>query len=143
MLEKLTKIKFDDERLPDLNKGLEDIDSLMRDHIDHQNIEEVGEQLAKAAQLLHITGRLTEIAVKLYEYAKSVAVYRVATHDDTKKLGTTIQVKIAEGLISDHAAIYERTMRTIKSLTTYLEGMRSILSKNKEQQRIDNYNSNT
>lgn len=140
---KLTKIKLDDERLPDLYKGLKDIEDLMEIHIDHQNIEQVAEHLAATANLLHITGRLLEIATRIYDYSKGVAAYQVAKNVETKGITTTLQVKIIEGLISNHSALYARTDRTVKSVTIYLEALRSILSKNKEQQKQEAYNSNT
>jgi len=137
-----TKIKLQDAKLPELEKGLSDIEGLMKDYIDHQQIEQVSEQLGKATQLLHVTGRLMEIATRIYDNAKGEAAYKLLANPQINKAATTLQVKIIEGMMSEQSALYMRADRTVKSLTIYIEGIRSLLSKNKEQERISNYKNN-
>lgn len=136
----LTKIKIEDEKLPELEMGITHIEDLMEISIDHQNLEQVSEQLSNALNLLHTTGRLIEVATRMYDYAKGVAVYQTAMNEQTKKLPTTLQVKIVEGLICNQSGMYAKTDRVIKSLTSYIEGMRSILSSLKEERKSESYN---
>lgn len=126
--------------MPSLFDGLEAIESLERDEIDHQNIEQVAEQLAKASQMLHITGRLVEIATRVYDYSKGLAAYKITTNEETKRLQPSIQAKIMEGMISEYSGIKARTERTVKNLGVYIDSLRTLVSKNKEQQRMENFN---
>jgi len=136
----LSKIKVEDEKLPELEMGISHIEDLMEIVVDHQNLQQVSEQLASGLQLLHTTGRLIEIATRMYDYSKGVAVYQTAMNEQTKKLPTTLQVKIVEGLISNQSGVYAKTDRIIKALDKYIEGLRSMLSNLKEERKIESYN---
>lgn len=139
----LTKVVIEDSKKQELDAGVLLIEGLLKDSVDHQNGEQVAEQLMKACELLHTSGRLMEIATRNINLARGRGMYMIVTDARTRDLQATVQKNIVEGAIAEYIGDYARVERTTKNLIHYLDGLRTLVSKNKEQEKMNNYNANS
>ena len=135
----LTKVTLEDSKVTELMDGVAHLESLMEVSVDAQNIEEVAHQLMKGSELLHVCGRLMEIAVKNVNLARGRGTFMIVTDMRTAKLPPTVQQKIVEGAIAEYLGHHARAERGVKNLVHYLDNLRTIISKNKEQMRLESF----
>lgn len=114
--------------LDELTGYLEAMETSMKTEIDHSDINSLTYQLAKAIGLLATQGRSMEIASFLFDWAKGKAVDQVRDEDLKQDV---LRLKLS-GLLAQHSARFDRTERTVKALTTYIDGLRTLISAEKE-----------
>lgn len=104
--------------------------------IDQTNSEQVLYAINARVELLGITARMMEAATVLYESAKGEFAAVALGNDRILTAKADIQRKWFEGRLSEWSGLYVRTERVCKSLTHSLDGLRSIISYNKEMAKI-------
>lgn len=113
--------------LDELMGYISNMEACMKTEIDHSDINSLTYQLTKAISLLSTQGRAMELAASMFDWAKGQAVEIVKNEDYKQDL---MRLKLS-GLLSVHSARFDRAERTVKALTTYIEGLRTLISAEK------------
>lgn len=114
--------------LDELSGYVNSIEACMKAEVDHQNLNNLTHQLAKALTLLGLQGRVMELAASMFDWAKGQAVSLVKDDDYKQDI---LRLKLS-GLLAAHSARFDRAERTVKALTTYIDGLRTLISAEKE-----------
>lgn len=123
-------IQLTEKQMPYLGElmgYIKQIESVMAEPVSTSDLNSLSYQLAKACTLLALQGRIMELASALYDYAKGEAVKQV--NKDLKL--ELLRLELAS-LLSVHSARFERAERVVKGLTTYIDGLRTLISAEKE-----------
>ena len=124
-------IELTDKQKPflmELIGHLQNMEACMATNVNHNDLNSLTAQLASALSLLAHQGRVVELAVGIFDWAKGQAV-DVVKNDDLKH--EVLKMKLS-GLLSAHSARFDRAERTVKALTTYVDGLRTLISAEKE-----------
>lgn len=113
--------------LEELMGYITEMEACMKAPINHADIGSLTQQLAKSIGLLATQGRCMQLAAELFDYAKGQAV-EIVKNDDYKQ--DLMRLKLS-GLLSVHSARFDRAERTVKALTTYIDGLRTLISAEK------------
>lgn len=119
------------------------IESLMNITIDNKNGDQVAEQLTNAINLLSTTGKIMEQAKAIHNYVIGIAASEIVQHPQLFEAKQLIQSGYIKGRIAKYDALYDRAERVCKNLICYIDGLRSLLSYEKEMFKTNNYNQNT
>jgi len=114
--------------LDELEGYVNSIESCMKTVIDHSDINSLTYQLAKSLTLLALQGRVMELASSLFDWAKGQAVNHVK---DAEYKQDILRMELS-GLLAAHSARFDRAERTVKALSTYIDGLRTLISAEKE-----------
>lgn len=113
--------------LKELDGYLKQIDDCMSVQIDN-DLNLLTAQLSKSLTLLSLQGRVMEIAGGVYDWAKGQSV-ELCKADDLKH--ELLKNKLS-GLLSNYSSKFDRAERTVKALTAYIDGLRTLISAEKE-----------
>lgn len=116
------------KRIDELSGYLEAMENTMKKEVDHTDISSLTYQLSKAITLLATQGKVMELASFLFDWAKGKAV-EIVKDEDLKH--EVLKLKLS-GLLAQHSARFDRSERTVKALTTYIDGLRTLISAEKE-----------
>lgn len=115
------------------------IESEMNITIDQTNGEYLAHTLMKRVSLLSTCPRMMELATKIYNTAKGIAADEIICNEKLLNLKDNIQRKWFEGKLCEWDALYARAERTYKSLESSIEGIRSLLSYEKQLSNMNRY----
>lgn len=120
-----------ESNLKSLKEMIDQVETFLSVQVDHKNLDELAFALSKALSLLPLSGRMMEYATRIYDTAKGQAIQIILADDRTYKQDEIR--RIIEGLLANYSARYERTDRLIKNLSYYIDGIRTLISTEKEQ----------
>lgn len=111
------------------------IEKYLNTTIDSQNGEECAHQLAEGILLLSTCGRIMELSTAIFEWAKGQVAVEAMADENVLRAGANIQRKWIDGRLAAYSALYARCERICKDLNSYNDGLRTIVSFNKETMR--------
>lgn len=103
--------------------------------VDHTNGDEVAWHLMRRIELQHHTPRIMELATAIYNHCKGLAAAEAMSDERILSLKQDVQRKWFDGRLSKWDALYAKCERLCKDLANGIEGMRSLLSMEKELMR--------
>ena len=118
------------DKVAELDRLIAECDRCMATELTN-DINGLLEHLTKSCTLLSLQGRIMELAVHIFDWAKGQAKDRV-----DKDLKLELMRYALAGILSPYSAKYERAERTVKSFQTYIDGLRTIISAEKDLAKI-------
>lgn len=128
-------IELTDKQKPylgELLNHLANMEGCMATKINHKDLGSLTDQLSQALTLLAHQGRVVELAVGIFDYAKGQAVEMVKDEDLKHEV---LKLKLS-GILAQHSARFDRAERTVKALSTYIDGLRTLISAEKELTKL-------
>lgn len=116
----------------ELTDLVEKIEKQLRLEVDQTNGENLAFELNTRNQLLCETSHMMELATKIYDEAKGRVAEEIMF--DEKKLNAKQQILLLyiAGKLKEENALYVRCERAVKALDKSIEGLRSLLSYDKQ-----------
>jgi len=114
------------------------IETEMLIEVDQTNGENIAYTLMKRISLLATCARMMSTATAIYDWAKGEAAKEVLGHEQLLNAKQDIQRKWFDGRLSKWNALYVRAERSYKDLSLSIEGLRSLLSYEKNLANLNN-----
>lgn len=116
----------------ELLEKIEKIEKQLRLEVDQTNGENLAFELNTRNQLLCETPHMMELASKIYDEAKGRVAEEIMF--DEKKLNAKQQILLLyiAGKLKEENALYVRCERAVRALDKSIEGLRSLLSYDKQ-----------
>lgn len=134
----MTSIELSKSQLPhldELNKLIGLIQMETEISIDHTNGDEVAWHLMRRIELQQHTPKIMELAVTIYDHCKGMAATEAMGDERIISLKADVQRKWFDGKLAKWNGLFHKAERTCKDLNAGIDGMRSILSREKEMMR--------
>lgn len=103
--------------------------------IDHTNGDEVAWHLMRRIELQQHTAKIMELAVTIYDHCKGIAATEAMSEERIISLKADVQRKWFDGKLAKWNGLFHKAERTCKDLNSGIDGLRSILSREKEMMR--------
>ena len=107
------------------------IESVLMQPIEPDDPSSVERQLAERISYLGYTSRMMEQAIGIYDHVKGLAVDLIL-QSPVAEMKQSIQKNWFDGKLARYSALYARVENLVKDLRNSIEGLRSILSYEKE-----------
>lgn len=131
----MTSVELTATQIPalnELNGLLAKIEKETAISVDHTTGDEVAFHLMRRIELQHHTPRIMELATMIYDHCKGMVAVEAMSEDRILNLKQDIQRKYFDGRLAKWNALYAKAERTCKDLNASMDGLRSILSREKE-----------
>lgn len=109
-----------------------DIEGEMQNTIESNNPVEVQEQLSNLLPYLANLSDMISKATAIYDWSKGEVVKEILTKDKLMEAKQNIISNYIQGRLAKYNALYQRVESVEKNLRSNIEGLRSILSYQKE-----------
>lgn len=100
--------------------------------INHTDGEEVAYRLTRRVELQQHLPRIIELATVIYEHCKGLAAEEAMNSESILNLKADVQRKWFDGRLAKWSALYAKAEMQCKQLDRGVDGLRSILSREKE-----------
>ena len=135
----MTSVELSTAQVPHLNElnrliGLIEKETSIA--IDHTNGDEVAWHLMRRIELQQHTPRIMELAVTIYDHCKGMAATEVMGEERLLNLKADVQRKWFDGKLAKWNGLFHKAERACKDLNSGIDGLRSILSREKEMMRL-------
>lgn len=135
----MTSIELSPSQLPSLNELNSLISKIEKEtgiSVDHTTGDEIAYHLMRRIELQHHTPRIMELATIIYDHCKGMAATEVMSDERLLNLKADVQRKWFDGKLAKWNALYAKCERACKDLNSGIDGLRSILSREKELMRL-------
>lgn len=109
-----------------------DIEGEMRNHIEATDPQEVQAQLSTLLPYLSNLSDMVSVATEIFNWAKGEAASIAMSDSRVLGLKAEVQKKWFSGKLAKYDALYERVQSVEKNLRSSIEGLRTLLSYEKE-----------
>jgi hypothetical protein len=106
--------------------------------IDATNGEEIAYRLTRRIELLQYTPGIMELATVIYDHCKGLCAEEVMNDERLLNLKADVQRKWFDGRLAKWNGLYALAERTCKDLNSGIDGLRSVLSREKELMKNNN-----
>jgi hypothetical protein len=121
-----------------LQMMLAKIDAEMAITIDSTSGDEVAYRLTRRIELLQYTAKVMDLATVLYDHCKGMCADEVMNNQQLLGLKADVQRKWFDGRLAKWNGLHIRSERTCKDLICGIDGLRSVLSREKELMKNNN-----
>lgn len=121
----------------ELVKKIELIESRLNTVVDQTMGENIAFELNERTNLLSKTPVIMELATKIYDEAKGRLAEEIFFDEKKLKAKQQIQIMYIAGKLKEENALYVRAERCVRALDKSIEGLRSLLSYDKEMTRTN------
>lgn len=131
----MKSIQLSEEQLPylaELNGLIKKLNDEMGVTIDATNGEEVAAYLTRRVFLQQHNSRIMELATAIYDNCKGLAADQARKDESILNLKSDLQRKWFDGMLSKWSALYAKAEHTVKANDKGIEGLRTLLSRDKE-----------
>lgn len=118
-----------------LQKQILNIEGTMLTVIDSTNGDQCNDMLSQALPLFSTTGEIMETATLLFDLAQGEAAATIIGNDLYLNAKYELQKSLLKGMTARWSALYERADKVTKDLARYIDGLRTVISYNKEHLR--------
>lgn len=116
----------------ELNTLIHKLNTEMAISVDATNGEEVAHSLTRRIENQQHNSRIMELATLIYDHCKGLAFEMANTDDKVLNAKSDLQRKWFDGVLAKWSALYAKAEHTVKANDKGIEGLRSILSREKE-----------
>lgn len=126
----------------ELTNIISDIEGKMMIVVDNKNGDQIASHLSDCINLLGTTPRLMELASIIHSHVLGIAASEIMDHPKLMESKQLVMSNFLKGRIAKWEGMYQRADRASKNLTTYIEGLRSLLSYIKSERTVNSYQQN-
>lgn len=111
---------------------VETIEKRLRIDVDQTNSENVLHELNFRQQMLSETGLIIEAATMIYDFMQGLAAEQLLLNEKAMAAPAAMRTNLIKGYLAKWSGLYERAIRSTKTLDKSIDGLRSMLSYNKQ-----------
>lgn len=115
------------------------LEALMIVVIDVKQPAMISDILSQATSLLGITGLIMERAKMIHDHAMGLVAIEIMENKMLNGCKQQLMIAYIKGKTAKWSALYDRAETTCKALNTFIDGLRSLLSYEKEQMKNLSY----